>query len=69
MADNLTDTGRFNAIQDAIQEARKGIIKDLTNLILGIQDANTAAEGNKAATLKSKTDELKKRHSGNYRPE
>lgn len=68
MADNLIDTGKFNAIQESIKEARKEI-KGLANLILGIQDANAAADGAKAATLKSKTEELKKRHNGSYRPE
>ena len=59
--DNLTDTGKFNAIQAAIQEVKE--------LIIAVQDANNAADAAKAATRKSKTDELKKKHAGNYRPE
>ena len=56
------------AVEPVLKEVRSGVNK-IINVLFSIQDANNSAEANKAATRKSKTDELKKHHKGNYTPE
>lgn len=69
MNEKLTDTGKFNAIQESIDEARrevkevKGGISRLFSLIIGLREADISAESAKLATLKGETKNAKSKYT------